>query len=559
MNDRVSKKPPSIYIKEEKAMEEYMDESCTLLEALGARPSQDLAHFDANIEVSKPSGMYRFGRAIVNALKPSTLWGDPKTKKTPEASSIVVAEKAWAELKESGFAGCNTTYITDNPNNTLQNAVGGSNGPLQTNVERFLVDNGHRSITKVNINRQSIDSDVKAEFPPVVPERSHTPSSTTARRPKSFLRSPSLHNLRKATSYMQLPSTKTHSISDHPAEHVPEVPPVPIKVQSLRKEPSKKDLAKQQKLSKRVSNLEAQLENARRELQNSMASTNAADHPRETPMRSHRKHFVPGLLPSLPSERLINEKLEALGQDKTLTTKPPVTTSEPTALYDKLIDGQVPRTPQSKVIPEATLEAAAQLERELNESLRDHTSRGKRKSEHVESMMGDDVEHSTTFPPAAVRKRNKSSRPVERPRKANLVPTSSSPLHEESVIPPLPQRLEQTEIANTSGQASHSCTPTLAPPRRSPSKRASSRSALKSALSPTSSKITKPSSRPVYGSKSPLSSLSSSNLNILSPVLENSNTMVDGVVKNASPPTPKRAVSTPYIPKEDFEWPEDVF
>lgn len=137
MNDRVSKKPPSIYIKEEKAMEEYMDESCTLLEALGARPSQDLAHFDANIEVSKPSGMYRFGRAIVNALKPSTLWGDPKTKKTPEASSIVVAEKAWAELKESGFAGCNTTYITDNPNNTLQNAVGGSNGPLQTNVERF--------------------------------------------------------------------------------------------------------------------------------------------------------------------------------------------------------------------------------------------------------------------------------------------------------------------------------------------------------------------------------------------------------------------------------------
>ena len=35
--------------------------------------------------------------------------------------------------------------------------------------------------------------------------------------------------------------------------------------------------------------------------------------------------------------------------------------------------------------------------------------------------------------------------------------------------------------------------------------------------------------------------------------------MVDGVVKNASPPTPKRAVSTPHIPKEDFEWPEDVF
>ena len=559
MNDRVSKKPPSIYTKEEKAMDEYMDEPCTLLEALGARPSQDLAPLDANIEVSRPSSMYRFGRAIVNALKPSTLWGDPRSKKNTESSSVAMAEKAWAELKETGFAGCKTTYISDNPNPGLQIKAAEGSIPLETDKVRLPVDDSRNSERQDEGNRQSIDGHASAQSSLDVSERSHTPSSATARRPRSFLRAPSLHNLRRATSHIQLPSVKTQSTNDHAAEDVPEIPPIPVQVQSLRKEPSKKDLAKQQKLSKRVSNLEAQLETARRQLENSIASPDGAAHFGDTPVHFHRKPFVPGLLPSLPSERLTNEKVEALGHLKTLTAKPSVMTREPTASLEQLIDGQIPRTPQSKLPPEVTLEAAAQLERELDESLRVHTSTKKRKLGHANSKMADDVEQSSTALPADMRKRNKSSRPAERPQKARLVPTTSSPLHEESVIPPLPCRLEQNETSNVPSQASEKCTPTLAPPRRSPSKRENSRSALKSALSPTSSKITKPSFPQTYDHRSPLCSLSSSNLNILPPVLESSTTAVDGMVKSSDPRTPKRATSVPYIPKEDFEWPEDVF
>ena len=116
--------------------------------------------------------------------------------------------------------------------------------------------------------------------------------TTTGRRSSLALRTPSFQTLKKATSHIQLPSVKRHSTQSEASDSS----------QQVKKQPSKKDLAKQQKLVKRVSNLENQLETARHELELALASAPANGHV-EQPAK---KAFKPGALPSLPSERILN-------------------------------------------------------------------------------------------------------------------------------------------------------------------------------------------------------------------------------------------------------------
>ena len=112
MNDRVSDKPPSPYLREAKAMEQYAAD-----QPASARMSVDTETFyDAGIETNKPSGMYRFGKAIASAFNPSawrginSLWKE-KDKHTVDPGKALMnerqekAQKAYAELKKTGFKG----------------------------------------------------------------------------------------------------------------------------------------------------------------------------------------------------------------------------------------------------------------------------------------------------------------------------------------------------------------------------------------------------------------------------------------------------------------------
>ena len=124
----------------------------------------------------------------------------------------------------------------------------------------------------------------------------------SGRRSSLNLRTPSFQTLKKATSHIQLPSVMRHS-TPLDASDVS---------QQVKKQPSKKDLAKQQKLVKRVSNLESQLEAARQELEQSLANTPAT----KSVGKTTRKTFIPGALPSLPSERLLNAHVSQPGVDE---------------------------------------------------------------------------------------------------------------------------------------------------------------------------------------------------------------------------------------------------
>ena len=128
----------------------------------------------------------------------------------------------------------------------------------------------------------------------------------SGRRSSLNLRTPSFQSLKKATSHIQLPSVKRNSTTLEVGDAS----------QQVKKQPSKKDLAKQQKLVKRVSNLELQLETARQELEKSLASTNATQPATQPIGKTTRKPFKPGALPSLPSERLLNAHVNEQGVDE---------------------------------------------------------------------------------------------------------------------------------------------------------------------------------------------------------------------------------------------------
>ena len=112
MHDRVSNKPPSPYLGDEKGLEHN-----AAVQPASTRISVDTDTFyDAGIETTKPSGMYRFGKALASAFNPSawrginSIWKE-KEKHTLDPGKALMndrqekAQKAYAELKKAGFKG----------------------------------------------------------------------------------------------------------------------------------------------------------------------------------------------------------------------------------------------------------------------------------------------------------------------------------------------------------------------------------------------------------------------------------------------------------------------
>lgn len=308
MNDRTSKKPPSPYLGEERAMEQY-----TTSQSLSNRESVDTTTmYDAGIESSKPSGMYRFGKAIANAFNPSAwrgingIWKE-KEKSTPDPSKAILqergekAQKAYAELKKNGFTGTQgasrLSKTDDIP--ALRYDSGQDSRPSSFRDSAVDLDEYRSSTENKEGNEEQF---MPAPNVPLVSRSTSPMPNTASRRSSLTLRTPSFQTLKKATSHLQLPSIKRHSAQSDASGSS----------QQIHKQPSKRDLAKQQKLSKRVSDLESQLEMARRKLEDALESAPPIE-PAEKPTR---KPFKPGALPSLPSERLLNAHVDNHGVDE---------------------------------------------------------------------------------------------------------------------------------------------------------------------------------------------------------------------------------------------------
>ncbi|EGD91460.2 hypothetical protein H112_01265 [Trichophyton rubrum D6] len=342
MNDKVSTRPPSVFIGEEQEylLSTYMDEhnggkgvngwqpttggrapaTPSLQGKKGSLSSAKTNKTDASD--AKSSGVFRFGKAIVSAINPMGVWGnvseiwkghDSSSKgsgsrempvDTPHAARI---EKAYQEYKASA------AYRSATPSTAPLHRYGYSGENTASPQKLLPVQTPQPQLS--HHPSASTQPSISKELPPTPLEWQGLPASTVSKRS-------SFQTVKGSRSFLNL----SHS---------------------LRKEQSHKDLARENKLRKKVSNLEEKLLRYKRELSTfahdedkkvdelegdahaglAVQVNNHVTHhlyphatvglsvpsaPSPAPpsndmrhMRMRSKKFVPGALPSLPSERLL--------------------------------------------------------------------------------------------------------------------------------------------------------------------------------------------------------------------------------------------------------------
>lgn len=291
MNDRASKMPPPKFTDADAAMHQQAAQSEDTTSAPGGRQS----------------GIFRFGKVIASAFNPfgvlgnkSDIWKGPHDGVvTPKSQKEIMkerqkqAEKAYAELKKSGYKGTSKgSYMQQESNGNTNRADSSIAVQTPNAIQKTESKNPSR-----RHSRQ--DSSGLSEY---------EGSQTTSTEPKTPSRKMPFQDLRKAKSALSIPSAIRLSPEKSRASE-------DTQDSGMRKQQSRKDLARQAKLLKKVSNLEEKLERARRELRE---LTGEPDVPPVPPLPLHHHHhsklFVPGALPSLPSERIIRNCLDSAVQ-----------------------------------------------------------------------------------------------------------------------------------------------------------------------------------------------------------------------------------------------------
>ena len=304
MNDKVSRRPPSLYTRQEEAMEQYTNANMEDVNMV----------YDAGIESHKPSSMFRFGKAISNAFSSGSvwqglngLWKEKEKESQAKSEKDVLKAKAelkYAELKRSGYKGTENAPARPESQEVPGTTYEDADESRRSSFRDSAVDiDEYRSSSDRNDSGHFLASTESLMPPPPLAggRRSASPFSDASSGRRSSLRfhKPSLEGLKKVKSQVHLPSMKRH-VEEAPSVSLIETGEAPGP--GLRREASKKDIAKQYKLVKKVSDLENKLEIARRELE---LSVQQAPPVPDIPAHVGRKRFVPGALPSLPSERLL--------------------------------------------------------------------------------------------------------------------------------------------------------------------------------------------------------------------------------------------------------------
>lgn len=334
MNDKVSQIPPTSYLyHEEDLRERYIEDE--LMRNNGqttpgrkiAKPRGFMQHpnksmgteslFAGGSDTSRQSAIFRFGSKIAASIKPSNWKLFSKSQKVPEETPQQravrerqeKAEKMYHELKANGFF----------RNGAIVQQPGFK--PIRHSMDqapRFKHDSGvelndkyhSRDNTPLEDERQSRLNVTPQEFYHNSPaSKFSAPLDASTPRSNFQRKTPSMLNLRSMTSKEWISRSATPGDS-----------------RSVRKVPSRKEFQKQQKLVKRVSDLEVKLEEARRQLTDTFAEPLPDDQIYQPPdfqrQRSYqqsyqqplpppsdrygRSRFVPGALATLPSERLLS-------------------------------------------------------------------------------------------------------------------------------------------------------------------------------------------------------------------------------------------------------------
>lgn len=263
---------------------------------------------------------FQFGRQLAANFHPVTLWQKLWHETKDELSQQQIeeeerkaklkadAEAKYAEMKKSGQLGLQ-------PVGRLASGASGSSDEVETPRDSAIVIDSERPSKEHTRDISTAlglfppQDDITSRSGSEVPETASKQNKTLKSR--LHLKRPSLSNikndLKRVKSDFNLAASIRHRESSSSLS--------PVKADfddsTLRRSQSKFDLKKQHKLSKRVSDLESKLELARRELDNALVEASpmpklSGRFERFTPSNTlKRPKFVPGKLPSLPSERIL--------------------------------------------------------------------------------------------------------------------------------------------------------------------------------------------------------------------------------------------------------------
>lgn len=307
MNDRTSQKPPTTYIGTDEELRSQFDydEQEDVRGRKLARPGKYTTRGNSSVadrsESSRHSSIFRFGKSLASTFNPSNwkIWSKQQSPVEDEENAHLQAlrerqqkaEKMYKELKEAGhFRGRSVGPRDRQP--------GPDPAVLHSKHDSGIEIAGHDAAGRRLSRDMSTEDKRKGRVfiePPRI-FRDGSPASnagslatSVASTPKQgfHFKKPSLSSIKKALINENLKDGNQHQ-------------------RPIHRIPSRREMVKQQKLVKKVSDLEGKLQAARRQLAEVLNEPLP-----EQPSKSGRSRFVPGALASLPSERLLSEYVES--------------------------------------------------------------------------------------------------------------------------------------------------------------------------------------------------------------------------------------------------------
>jgi hypothetical protein len=287
MSNRVSQKPPRKYVVTETELNCAGENECTK----NGKPQRNklIRHSNQSMpavagetktETNRHSTIFRFGKSLAASFNPSNwkIWSKSQDSQVPDdkadAEAQAKLERAYREVKN----------IAPTPGRRFGPASGSA---IWSNPRSSMNASG------VDISEQAPSSQKRYgmvfDTPPSMAGLGSI-NDYSAQQGTSKLSTPA--DLYSVPSHQLLHSNESRSSFTYGSIAPPK---------SVKHKLSRNDLRVQQKLVKRVSNLESKLEAARLELVKSLGTTGLPP-----PARGGKSRFVPGALSSLPSESLLN-------------------------------------------------------------------------------------------------------------------------------------------------------------------------------------------------------------------------------------------------------------
>lgn len=404
MNDKPSALPPSLFIRDtsnhslaasaysanvDHLMEEYHQDS----PHPSIEPPYPLSTYPSHLydfhepaspsqtpsTTAKPFGLFRFGRMVASSFNPVNVWGsfsrtfkdtkDELTLRNVEENRRKAQQKAdiearYAELKAAG--------AFDKPTYTVvrartDEALDGGHWHTQEMVESPAVADPV-AVPHVSMPNPTLHAAAPRSSQGSRPASPGLAGQTLKSRKSIFgIHRPSLTNLKRVASDMSLTgafSRQSTSLSPEKKD-ASQNPNDPLSLGT--KSHTRKDVNKQQKLSKRVSDLESKLAQARHEL--TTAINSASPLPplpsrferftpsKSTPTARFRAKFMPGKLPSLPSERFLSRE-----QQSPVDPAEYAMAVDPMEIALPLHQKAIPNTVSEKPLPEPPVDMADMVE-----------------------------------------------------------------------------------------------------------------------------------------------------------------------------------------------------